>query len=125
MATIDTALLDRPVATTPQFDPEAAPDTVRLAAGGRQLRLQWRDGSSASLTAAALRGACRCAWCTAARHRGVFIAPEPDIAVTSLETLGHFAVHIVFSDQHRKGVFPWTYLRALAADSIQMPESVA
>lgn len=125
MANVDTSLPDRPVATAPHFDPEAAPDTVRLAAGGRHLRLQWRDGSSASLTAAALRGACRCAWCTAARHRDAFIAPEPEIAVTSLETMGNFAVHIVFSDQHRKGVFPWTYLRALAGDSIHLPESVA
>ena len=104
MANIDTAHHDLPIATPPHFDPEATPETARLAADGRSLHLQWRNGASARLSAATLRGACRCAWCTAARVRGVFTAPEPAIAVTALETMGSFAVHIVFSDQHRKGI---------------------
>lgn len=112
-------------ATAPRFDPEAAPECVRLAADGSRVTFEWHDGASASLTAFELRGACRCAWCTAARHRGSFSPPAPDITVTNFEAMGRFAAHIAFSDHHRKGIYPWTYLRALVRSTAHLSEPAA
>jgi prepilin-type processing-associated H-X9-DG protein len=42
----------------------------------------------------------------------------PDIAVTRVEPMGGYAVHIAFTDGHARGIFPWAYLRALAAEAV-------
>ncbi len=39
------------------------------------------------------------------------------IAVTNVEPMGGYAVHLAFSDGHNRGIFPWSYLRALAAEA--------
>ncbi len=104
----------------PPFDPADMPTEVRLQAGGRRLSLTWPEGE-ASASASALRAACRCAWCTRARHDGQPPRPAADLAIAEIRPLGRFAAHIAFSDGHRKGVFPWTFLRGLTTAS----ESIA
>lgn len=105
----------------PPFDPEAIPDAATLSRGGSALRLVWQDGLSATLPAERLRLRCRCAWCT--RDRVVDRFPEafPDIAVTQVEPMGGYAVHLAFTDGHARGIFPWAYLRALAAEAVDSP----
>ena len=92
---------------------QTSPHTVRLARDGTAVALDWNDGS-ARVSAATLRGCCRCAWCTLARRRGEPVGEAE--AITQFELMGGLAVHIVFSDGHRTGVFPWAYLRTLATD---------
>ncbi len=103
---------------SPPFDPEAIPDGAILARGGTALRLAWRDGVSARLTAERLRLSCRCAWCTRDRAQDRFPRAFPDIAVTKVDQMGGYAVHIAFSDGHARGIFPWTYLRDLADEAV-------
>lgn len=100
----------------PPFDSEAIPDTATLARGGAALRLTWHDGLSAVPPAERLRLRCRCAWCTRDRVVGSFPEAAPDVAVTRVEPMGGYAVHLAFSDGHARGIFPWAYLRALAAE---------
>lgn len=109
----------------PPFDPDAIPDTATLSRGGTALRLNWRDGLSATLPAERLRLRCRCAWCT--RDRVVDCFPEAfaDIAVTHVEHMGGYAVHIRFTDGHARGIFPWAYLRALAAEAVDSSSAAA
>ncbi|MDP4006745.1 DUF971 domain-containing protein [Methylobacterium sp. NEAU K] len=102
----------------PPFDPDAIPDDATLLRGGTALRLAWRDGLSAALPAERLRLHCRCAWCTRDRIEDRFPQAIPDIAVTRVDHMGGYAVHIAFSDGHARGIFPWTYLRALAAEAV-------
>jgi DUF971 family protein len=87
------------------------PATVRLARDGGSVTLEWPD-KTALVTASTLRGACRCAWCTLARRRGQPVGDAD--AITAFEPMGGKAVHIVFSDGHRTGVYPWDYLSDLA-----------
>lgn len=94
-----------------ETSPHQPPTTVYLARDGGAVTLEW-PGRRARLTAAALRGACRCAWCTLARRRGQPVG-EAD-AITAFEPMGGEAVHIVFSDGHRTGVFPWNFLSDIA-----------
>lgn len=111
--------------SSPPFDLDAIPDAATLSRGGAELRLVWRDGLSATLPAERLRLRCRCAWCT--RDRVVHRFPEAfaDIAVTRIEPMGGYAVHIAFTDGHARGIFPWVYLRALAAEAVDSPPSAA
>jgi DUF971 family protein len=109
----------------PPFDPDAIPDAATLSRGGTALRLIWRDGLSATLPAEGLRLRCRCAWCTRDRVVERFPKAFAGIAVTSLEPMGGYAVHIAFTDGHARGIFPWAYLRALAAEAIDSPPAAA
>lgn len=101
----------------PPFDPDAVPTGVTLAPGGHALRLAWGDGSAASLSAEALRLGCRCAWCTRDRIQGRFPAAAEAVAVTRIDPMGGYAVHLGFSDGHARGIYPWVYLRDLAREA--------
>lgn len=108
------------------FDPADVPATVRIAQDKRSITLDWADGSAAALAVHTLRAACRCAWCSSARIAGDPPHAATDTALLEVRPLGRHAVHLAFSDGHRKGVFPWSYLRALARGaSAPLPESIA
>jgi DUF971 family protein len=98
----------------PPFDPAAVPERVVLPADRRGLRLTWPAKPATDLAAAALRAACRCAWCTRERIEGTFSPALDAIAIVALAPIGDYAVNITFSDGHARGIYPWTYLRALA-----------
>jgi len=88
------------------------PETVFVTAGGGAVRLAWAD-RAARVSASVLRERCRCAWCTRARLAGQAVGSAD--AITGFEPMGGQAVHIVFSDGHRTGVFPWAYIIELAS----------
>lgn len=73
------------------------------------LRLRWPDGASA-LPAARLRAACRCGDCRAGRSRSDGAA----VQLTDALPVGRYALQLVFSDGHDRGIYPWTWLRELA-----------
>jgi prepilin-type processing-associated H-X9-DG protein len=108
-------LLRFPVGSPP-FDPAVAPDTIVLKAGRARLQLTWRQGEAADVSASRLRAACRCAWCTRARIDGTFARFFDDTTIEELKPIGDYAVNIAFSDGHARGIYPWSYLRALALD---------
>lgn len=103
---------------------ETMPDEVRVSPDGRRLTLSWLDRDDASLTAVALRRACRCAWCTRDRIVERFQVDD-DQAVAGAQVLGSHGLHLTFADGHARGVFPWAYLRELAAaaDRGEVPAS--
>lgn len=103
-----------PCSEGPPIDPEAVPTEAALSRDRRSLRLTWADGSEGVLAASTLRLRCRCGWCTRDRLQDAFRAVSEEIAVTRIEPMGAFAVHLAFSDEHARGIFPWVYLRDLA-----------
>ncbi len=96
------------------IDPAGAPECVLITADRARLRLTWTDGSTAELPASRLRAACRCAWCTRARHDGTFAGSFTAVAIASVVPIGGYAINIAFDDDHARGIYPWTFLRALA-----------
>lgn len=96
------------------FDPSAVPEEIRLSAGRDGLVLTWEDGVPHTFRAPALRAACRCAWCTRARAEGRFPEGFAGIAITSLSPIADYALNLHFSDGHERGIYPFSYLRALA-----------
>jgi DUF971 family protein len=91
------------------------PVELRLRDAGRTLEIDWAEAGSSRLSAFQLRGACRCAACTRARRDGTPGAVDPAIAVARIEPIGGYAVNLQFSDGHARGIFPWAYLREIAA----------
>lgn len=96
---------------------EQAPIELRRTAYGAQLVVLWRDGSQSAVAAQILRAACRCAHCSAYRLRGTPETILEPIRITALAPIGDYAVNVVFSDDHARGIFPWAMLRALGEPS--------
>ena len=100
----------------PPFDPNATPVEAALTRDRTMIKLTWRDGAQAALSASLLRSRCRCAWCTRDRVLGCFPAGFEGVTIKHLEPMGGYAVHVAFSDEHARGIFPWAYLRDLATE---------
>ena len=93
----------------------SVPECVELRGGGGQLRVRWPDGLEATFSATTLRNACRCAACTHSRRNGSMPQADATIALDQVAQFGVAGLHLVFSDGHRRGIFPWAYLRQLAS----------
>jgi DUF971 family protein len=93
----------------------AMPERIALADRGRRLRVRWPDGLEAALGAPTLRDACRCATCTHSRRSGARAQRDAQITLEEVTQFGVAGLQLVFSDGHRRGIFPWEYLRELAA----------
>ena len=102
----------------------AVPETVTISAGG--CALLWRQGDAEQrIEAAWLRRACRCATCAAARLSGTTVDAAPGVRLTVATPIGGFALNLVFSDGHARGVFPFAYLAELAAEYSRAAEQAA
>ncbi len=80
--------------------------------------IEWTDGHQTLLEAAALRAACPCAECRDARDsKGslrVFTPPDPrSLRLSSIESVGNYAVSLVWGDGHRTGIYPYRLLRGM------------
>ncbi len=93
----------------------SVPQRIELADRGRELRLRWPDGLEAALGAPMLRNACRCATCTHLSRSGARAQMDAQITLELVAEFGVAGLQLVFSDGHRRGIFPWEYLRELAA----------
>lgn len=90
---------------------------ISLRRGGTCLELAWQDGTRTPLAASRLRAACRCAECTALRRRSdTDPQASAGLGITGVEPIGSDAVNLHFSDGHRRGIYPFAYLRELADD---------
>jgi DUF971 family protein len=92
----------------------SVPERIELREGGRQLLVRWPDGLETALSAGTLRNACRCAACTHSRRNSSAARVDTEIALDHVAEFGVAGLQLVFSDGHRRGIFPWTYLRQLA-----------
>jgi DUF971 family protein len=93
------------------------PRELRLNDGGRMLEIEWDDAGPSRVSAERLRAACRCAACTRARADNT-IAPIVDrVSIAAIDPVGSYAVNLQFSDGHARGIFPWSFLREIAAET--------
>ena len=92
----------------------AIPREIRLTDARRRLDVIWQDGSVSRLSAEQLRAQSRSADSVRAEIDELPPAMPADLAITEILPIGAYAVNLVFSDGHRRGIFPWPYLRELA-----------
>lgn len=91
------------------------PSEIRVTRGGAALEIDWADGASSALSAASLRTASRSASAVRASIDDRRPQPPAEVAITGAEPIGSYALRLFFSDGHDRGIFPWAYLRNLAA----------
>jgi prepilin-type processing-associated H-X9-DG protein len=115
-ASLQPSGLQSPPQDGARFDRASIPEVVVVSADRQHLRLGWEDGETLTLTAETMRTFCRCAWCTFARREGTFVAEFAGASISGIDLVGDYAVHIAFADGHAKGVYPWTYLRAIGSE---------
>lgn len=80
------------------------------------VEITWQDGQRQRITHAFLRSRCRCTQCLARQLRGESVPALPgELRIVGIQPVGAYGIQISFSDGHDRGVYPWIYLRELAA----------
>ena len=98
----------------------AWPVEIRLQGDRRRLEIDYEDGRSYVLPAELLRVESPSA--EVQQHGGekVIVAGKRAVAIREVETVGNYAVRLVFDDGHDTGIYTWTYLRELGEDQEQV-----
>ena len=91
----------------------ALPETIENHAARGVLTLRWPDGRMAALTHARLRAACPCSECRAQRGAGATVEADDGVRLAAIEPVGAYALNLVFSDGHRRGIYPYEMLVTL------------
>ena len=94
--------------------PEPVPQAITLAADRRSLLIDWGGGAAERATAAALRDACRSSRSVRARLNGWAVPAPADLTIVDVRPVGHYAINLVFSDGHDRGIYPWRYLKEIS-----------
>lgn len=79
----------------------------------KALTVTWDDGHVSTIPASLLRARSRAALQVRADVDGK-TGSFDGVSVTSAEAIGSYAVRLVFSDGHDRGIYPWSYLREIA-----------
>ncbi|MGX5845078.1 gamma-butyrobetaine hydroxylase-like domain-containing protein [Mesorhizobium sp. ArgA1] len=88
------------------------PLEIRIGADRRSLAITWNDGSLRAVRASRLRALSRAAH----QVRSAIDGREhsfDDITIVSAVAVGSYAMRLVFSDGHDRGIYPWRYLREI------------
>jgi len=91
--------------------------SVRSHTDSRYLEIEWDDGVVSHYPHGYLRRRCRCAECVRASRTGTTIEPPADISLLAMIPFGPVSLQLKFSDGHEHGIYPFAYLRDVAAES--------
>lgn len=89
------------------------PRAVTVHRVSRLLCIEWDDGTESTLSHALLRARCRCAFCERAARAGEESGGGIGVVLTEALAIADTGLNLVFSDGHRRGIYPWAYLREL------------
>ena len=90
---------------------------------GGELAIKWNDGGESFIALEKLRGACPCAGCKGETDimGNVYKNPEQKLTAAAFElvrfeSVGGYAIQPVWRDGHATGIFPFNYLKLVAAE---------
>ena len=92
------------------------PTEINLHKVSRVLELSFEDGSNFKLPAEYLR-----VYSPSAEVQGhapgqeVLQIGKEDVGIDNIEPIGHYAIKLVFDDNHDSGIYSWDYLYELGA----------
>ena len=102
-------------------DQDTWPTELRLTPDKRTLTVAFDDGRTFALSAEYLR-----VKSPSAEVRGhspserKTVGGKIDVAILSIERMGHYAVRLVFDDMHDTGIYTWGYLHELGAKQTEI-----
>lgn len=100
----------------PALQPEQTTPVELRKKGGERFTIRWADDHESSYAARTLRGRCPCAQCVSETTGQRLVFEEhvnPDVAILAARTVGHYAIHIEWSDGHTTGIYSFDYLRRI------------
>ena len=89
-------------------------------AGKSELGIAWRDGSKTFIPVRELRLSCPCAVCVDEWTGDEILDPDTvseELSVSTIQTVGRYAIQPVFSDGHNTGIFHFERLRKFNSGS--------
>ena len=90
----------------------------------KTLGIHWNDGHESQYDVVFLRGQCTCAACVDEWTHERQVGPN-DVSQTvrpvGIESVGHYALHIAWSDCHASGIYTYEYLRGLCSCNLCKP----
>ena len=90
------------------------PTELRLAEGGRVLKVSFQSGTAFSLGAEYLRVMSPSAEVQGhSRKERKILGGKRRVAIIGVEPVGTYAVRLSFDDMHSTGIFTWSYLADL------------
>ena len=93
------------------------PTELRIAEGGRQLKVTFVDGSAYALGAEYLRVMSPSAEVQGhSRKERKVLGGKRQVAIIGVEPVGTYAVRLSFDDMHATGIFTWGYMAELGRD---------
>ena len=95
-------------------------DNTVVSTKGSQIEITFPGGESCTLAAADVRAACRCAACVNEFTGQPILDPATlpqDIHAKQIDTLGNYAVSILWSDTHASGIFTYKHLEELCQET--------
>lgn len=91
---------------------------VKILIQGRKLQIRWTDESISVIPLYDLRKECPCAECGTERENQsssyLPVYTDEQMEVKEIETVGHYALSIVWKDGHSTGVYEYDYLIQLS-----------
>ncbi len=88
------------------------------------IKIDWKDNHHSEYSLAYLRDECPCASCTGAHgtepQKSDYSAPpnpfqmyKPTLKMLKVDPVGHYAIHIDWSDGHSTGIYSFDHLRKI------------
>ena len=93
------------------------PNTLTISEDRARLVAFWPDGEIDEFMAVDLRCRARDAFSERWRIEHGAIRPATDLKIESIQYVGRMGVNIVFSDGCARAIYPWGYLREIAAQN--------
>ena len=88
------------------------PVRVRAPKGAKVFEIEWADGVIGKIPHELLRGYCPCATCQG--HSGTIRFVEGgNFELRDIQTVGNYALQLVWGDRHDGGLYSFRYLRSL------------
>ncbi len=80
------------------------------------MTVAWSNGQESRYRAWQLRKACRSSDSLRNAIDGKASKDAMESRIADVRPVGNYAVNIVFSDGHDRGIFPWSYLYSLESE---------
>jgi DUF971 family protein len=88
------------------------------------IKIDWKDNHRSEYSLAYLRDECPCATCTGAHgtepQKSTYSVPpspfqmyKPTLKMLKVDPVGHYAIHIDWSDGHSTGIYSFDHLRKI------------
>lgn len=96
---------------------DAAPLEIRVSKDRRTLTVRFAGDEAYALEAELLRV---CSPSAEVQGHGpgqrVTVYGKRDVAIMTIDPVGHYAIRITFDDMHNSGIFSWPFLRELGRE---------